>query len=197
MFHILLVIISYICFNVIVYDVKTKREGGLTIAPSVLLFFSGIHIILLTVVYEQLLVHILLHNVHSYKGYILFSAIGSGLYMIFFFIGLMILGKLMECPLPNIWTILILIIALAANVMLITKATNLYYEEMFKNFGEDIFINFYKSLSETERPDTANTLLNLKWLVMIIPGIAYLVQILKQNVTTISDMAVTKNDEQI
>ena len=187
MFHILLVIISYVVFIALIYDMKTKRDGGLSIEPSVLLLFSVVHILLLTVVYEQLLMHILLHKVDSYGGYISFAAVGSGVYMIFYFAGLMIIGKLTGCPLPNLWTLIVFIISLAVNVLLITKATNIYYDEMIRNFSETVFTDFYKSLSGTTRPALANTLLNLKWLVMIIPGVVYLIQILKNK----------KNDEQI
>ena len=179
MLHYILIILAYSLFIGIIYDQKKGgKMGGDTVDWTVPIGFGAIYFFCLTFLYEKLLQYILLKRVGSYEGYTLFSAVGSGVYLILFFFGLIMLGILMDCKLPNIWTILVFIISLVINVILITKSTNLYYEAMKVNFGDHIFEDFYTSLSKTTRPDMANTLLNLKWIVMICPGVFYLIQLL-------------------
>ncbi|MBO4864874.1 MAG: hypothetical protein J5517_10960 [Eubacterium sp.] len=175
MLHYILIFLTYLLFIGIACDPKFRNNSGVELRVPII--FGAIYIFMLTVLYEKLLVYILLNHIHSHEGYIAFSAIGSGLYSIFYFAGLIILGRLMACPTPNMWTIIVFVIALIANIYLITRATGLYYDAMLKNFGDDIFNNFYISLSETKRPDIANTFLNLKWIVMIIPSVFYQFQI--------------------
>ena len=55
----------------------------------------------------------------------------------------------------------------------------LNYAEMVKNFGDAVFEDFYTTLSHTTRTDTANSLLDLKWIVMCIPSVFYIIQIVK------------------
>lgn len=59
------------------------------------------------------------------------------------------------------------------------RVATLNYTEMVKKFGDAVFEDFYITLSETARTDTANRLLNLKWIVMCIPSVFYIIQISK------------------
>ena len=176
MLHYILVFLTYILFIAAACDDKYRVKADFKL--SVPIITCALHVFLLTFLYEKLLVSILLNKIHSHDGYILFSAIGSGVYTILFFAGLVVIGYLMACPLPNRVTIIVFIISLILNIYLITKATGYYYEEMLKNMGNGIFDNFYSSLSTTKRPAVSDTLLNLKWIVMIIPGVAYLIQLI-------------------
>ena len=176
MLHYILVFLSYILFFIIACDDKHRVKAEYNLSTPIII--GAIHIFLLTFLYEKLLVSILLNKIHSHEGYILFSAIGSGVYTILFFAGLLLLGYLMACPGPNKLTVIIFIVSLILNIYLITKATGYYYDAMLQNIEGDIFSNFYSSLSTTVRPAISDTLLNLKWIVMIIPGISYLIRVI-------------------
>ena len=174
--HYILVFLTYILFFAVACDTKYRVKAEFELSAPIII--GVIHIFLLTFLYEKFLVYILLNKIHSHDSYILFSAIGSGVYTILFFIGLLVIGYLIACPAPNRLTFIIFIISLILNIYLITKATNYYYDEMSKNIGDHIFDNFYISLTTTKRPAISDKLLNLKWIVMIIPGISYLIQII-------------------
>ena len=182
MLHYILIIFSYSLFIGIICDQKRSGKMGRdTVNWSTTIAFGAIYFFCLTYVYEKLLQHILLNRINSYKGYILFSGASSGIYCILFFLGIIILGKAMICELPNVWTWLVFLISIIINVTLIIKAVDLYYEAMVKAFGENVFDDLYTSLSKTKRPDLTNTLLNLKWIVMICPCAAYLIQLLRSH----------------
>ena len=178
MLHYILVFLVYGVFIALLHIHKHGRDDTNSADLSKVILIAIIIILMLTVLYEKFLVFVLLHNVHSHTGYIMFSAVGSGLYMILFFIGLIVIANLMGRNTPDKWTIMFFIISLIANIFLVTRATGIYYEEMVKNFGDRIFDDFYKSLSTTNRTDTANALLNLKWMVMAVPAGFYLYQLL-------------------
>ena len=178
MLHYILIFLVYVIFIALVNAHNHGRNNTNVAGLSTVIFLGIAIFVFLTVLYEKILVIILLHNVSSHAGYIAFSAIASGLYMILFFAGLVILADLMGRSFPNIWTIIVFIISLIINIILITKATSIYYDEMIKNFGDHVFENFYESLSKTDRGNTANALLNLKWIVMAVPGVFYLFQLL-------------------
>ncbi len=179
MLHYLLVIISYIGFIGLVYAIKIKPEQR-SVRLAVPVTFGIFCIFFLNIVYESILQFALLHNVKSHAAYISFAAIGSGLYMIFYFAGLVILANMMECDLPNLWTIIFFVITLVINIILMTKSSSIMYEEIYSIFGSNTFDNLYETLSQTTRPAAANMLLNLKWIVMICPGVFYLMQVLSK-----------------
>ena len=176
MFHFLLILISYTCFIGLIYGTKRKNNEHESIRLSVTLFWFALIIFALVIVYESVLQHILLHNVSSHTGFIAFAGIGSGLYMILYFAGLIILGGFLQCKLPNKWTIIFFVIALIINILLMVKSSSLYYAEIEKVFGSKTFQDLFVAMSQTKRTDTANFLLNLKWIVMISPGVFYMMQ---------------------
>ena len=179
MYHFLLIIWTYAIFIGVIYDLKRKRKiDGDYVDPPISITFAIIYLIILTALYEKLLQFILLNKIDSYGEYISFSPIGSGIYMILFFLGLVILGKLLGCPAPNLWTIITFLVMLTINIFIMLKSTNIYYDILVKEMGNNLFDNFYDSLIHTERLDIVNTLLNIKWTVMIVPGLFYLGQIL-------------------
>ena len=178
MLHYILVFLVYGVFIALLHFHKHGRDDTNSANLTTVIIIGIAIILLLTVLYEKFLVFVLLHNVSSHASYITFSAVGSGLYMILFFIGLIVIANLMGRNTPNKWIIIVFIISLIANIFLVTRATGIYYEEMIKNIGTNLFDNFYEALSTTYKTDTANALLNLKWIVMAVPAVFYLYQLL-------------------
>lgn len=180
MLHYILIFFTYAGFLVIVFNLKNgyrADKNTVNWPPAVL--FGGIYFILLTALYEKSLVYILLNKVNSQSSFIAFSTIGSGMYMILFSIGTLVLSKLTLCKAPNIWTYIVFIIGLIINITLMFHVANLNYAEMVKNFGDTVFEDFYFTLSQTKRTNSANLLLDLKWIVMCIPSVFYIIQIAK------------------
>jgi hypothetical protein len=106
-------------------------------------------------------------------------AVGSGGYVVLFFIGITILGMMLGAKNPDIWTYTVLAITVLINVMLVVKAANIHFDEMELMFGEKVFDDFYKTLSENRVQGLVKQLYNIKWTVMVVPGIFYIYQILK------------------
>ena len=180
MLHYILIFLIYAGFLVIVFELKNGyRADKNTVNWPPAVFFGGIYFILLTALYEKILVFILLNKVNSHGSFLAFSTIGSGMYMILFSLGTLALSKLTLCKSPDIWTYIVFIIGLIINVSLMYRVATLNYTEMVKNFGDTVFENFYITLSGTKRTDTANALLDLKWIVMCIPSVFYIIQIAK------------------
>ena len=180
MLHYILIFFIYAGFLGTVFNLKEgyrADKNTVNWPPAVL--FGGIYFILLTVLYEKFLVYILLNMVNSHGTFLAFSTIGSGMYMVLFSFGTLALSKLTLCKSPDLWTYTIFVIGLFINVTLMFKVATLNYAEMVKNFGDAVFEDFYLSLSETTRTDTANRLLDLKWIVMCIPSVFYIIQIAK------------------
>lgn len=65
------------------------------------------------------------------------------------------------------------------NVLLVVKAANMHFDEMELMFGEKVFEDFYKTLSENRVEGSVERLYNIKWTVMVIPAIFYLYRILR------------------
>ena len=180
MLHYILIFITYAGFLGIIFELKNGyRADKNTVNWPPAVFFGGVYFILLTALYEKLLVFILLNKVNSHGSFLAFSTIGSGMYMVLFSFGTFVLSKLMLCKSPDMWTYIIFIICLFINVTLMYRVATLNYAEMVKNFGDAVFENFYVTLSETTRTNTANLLLDLKWIVMCIPSVFYIIQITK------------------
>ena len=180
MLHYILIFIIYTGFLVIVFDLKNGyRADKNTVNWLPAVFFGCIYFILLTALYEKLLVFILLNAVNSHGSFLAFSTIGSGMYMVLFSFGTLVLSKLTLCKNPDMWTYIVFMIGLFINVTLMFNVATLNYAEMIKNFGDAVFENFYITLSQTKRTDTANSLLDLKWIVMCIPSVFYIIQIVK------------------
>lgn len=180
MLHYILIFIIYAgSLGIVFYLKDCYRADKNTVSWSPTVFFGCIYFILLTALYEKILVLILLNAVNSYGSYLAFSTIGSGMYMVLFSFGTLALSKLMLCKSPDMWTYIVFIIGLFINVTLMFNVANLNYAEMVKNFGDAVFENFYATLSQTTRTNTANLLLDLKWIVMCIPSVFYIIQITK------------------
>ena len=180
MLHYILMFLIYAGFLGIVFDLKKGyRADKNTVYWPPAVFFGGMYFILLTILYEKLLVYILLNMVNSHGSFLAFSTIGSGMYMVLFSIGTLALSKLTLCKSPDMWTYIVFVIGLIINVTLMFEVATLNHAEMVKNFGDAIFEDFYITLSETARTDTANRLLDLKWIVMCIPSVFYIIQLAK------------------
>ncbi len=180
MLHYILIFIIYVGFLGIVFNLKNGyRADKNTVNWPPAVFFGCIYFILLTALYEKILVSILLNSVNSYSSFLAFSTIGSGTYMILFSLGTLALSKLMLCKSPDMRTYIVFIIGLFINVTLMYRVANLNYTEIVKNFGDAVFENFYVTLSQTTRTSTANLLLDLKWIVMCVPSVFYIFQITK------------------
>ncbi|SEQ88938.1 hypothetical protein SAMN02910369_02625 [Lachnospiraceae bacterium NE2001] len=180
MLHYILIFFIYAGFLGTVFNLKEgyrADKNTVNWPPAVL--FGGVYFILLTILYEKFLVYILLNMVNSLGTFLAFSTIGSGMYMVLFSFGTLALSKLTLCKSPDLWTYIVFVIGLIINVTLMFKVATLNYAEMVKNFGDAVFEDFYLSLSETTRTDTANKLLDLKWIVMCIPSVFYIIQIAK------------------
>ena len=180
MLHYILIFFIYAGFLGTVFNLKEgyrADKNTVNWPPAVL--FGGVYFILLTILYEKFLVYILLNMVNSLGTFLAFSTIGSGMYMVLFSFGTLALSKLTLCKSPNLWTYIVFVIGLFINVTLMFKVATLNYAEMVNNFGDAVFEDFYLSLSETTRTDTANRLLDLKWIVMCIPSVFYIIQIAK------------------
>ena len=106
--------------------------------------------------------------------------------MILFFIGIVILGMMLGAKNPDVWTYTVLAITLFINVLLVVRAANLHFAEMELMFGDKVFEDFYKTLSENRVEGLVKSLYNIKWTVMVIPGIFYIYQILRINETKAS-----------
>ena len=180
MLHYILIFFIYAGFLGIVFDLKKGyRADKNTVNWPSSVFFGCIYFVLLTALYEKFLVFILLNMVNSHSRFLAFSTLGSGMYMILFSFGTLTLSRLTLCKAPDIWTYIVFIICLFINVTLMYSVATLNYAEMVKNFGDAVFEDFYIALSKTTRTDTANSLLDLKWIVMYIPSVFYLIQIVK------------------
>ncbi len=180
MLHYILVLVIYAGFLGIIFNLKKgyrADKNTVNWPPAVL--FACIYFVLLTALYEKFLVFILLNVVNSHGSFLAFSTIGSGIYMVLFSFGMVALSKLTECKSPDMWTYIVFITGLAINVTLMFNVATLNYAEMVKNFGDAVFEDFYTTLSKTTRTDTANRLLDLKWIVMCIPSVFYIYQIIK------------------
>ena len=180
MLHYILVFIVYAGFLGIVFQLKEGYRADKNVVdwkPTVI--FAIVYFILLTALYEKILVTILLNAVKNHGSFMAFDMIGSGLYMILLSAGTLILGKFMLCKKPNMWTYIIFVIALIINVAIMKKVAALNYAAMVDKFGDAVFEDFYTSLSQTKRPKLSDTLLNLKWGVMIIPSVFYIGQIIR------------------
>lgn len=80
---------------------------------------------------------------------------------------------------PDILTYMVLVIVLIINVLIVVKAANIHFDEMELMFGEKVFDDFYKTLSENRVKGQVKSLYNIKWLLMAVPAIVYLCQILR------------------
>lgn len=180
MLHYILIFLIYAGFLGVVFDLKQGyRADKNTVDWPPAVLFGGLYFILLTVLYEKFLVYILLNMVYSHGTFLVFSTIGSGMYMVLFSFGTLALSKFTMCKKPDLWTYIVFAIGLFINVTLMFKVATLNYAEMVKKFGDAVFEDFYITLSETARTDTANRLLNLKWIIMCIPNVFYIIQIAK------------------
>ena len=179
MLHYFLVILVYAGFIGIVYAHKNKSGMGSRISLSLPLSFYVLYLIILFAVYERILTYLILNKVDSRSSYIATCAAGSGGYVILFFIGIVILGMMLGAKNPDIWTYVVLIAVLILNVLLVVRAANIHFDEMELSFGEKVFEDFYKTLSENRVEGLVQRLYNIKWTVMVVPGIFYICQILR------------------
>lgn len=179
MLHYFLVILVYAGFIGIVYAHKNKSGMGSRESLALPLSFYVLYLIILFAVYERILTYLILHKVSSRSSYITVCAAGSGGYVILFFIGAVVLGMMFGAKNPDIWTYTVLVIVLIINVLLVVKAANIHFDEMELMFGEKVFEDFYKTLSENRVDGPVKNLYNIKWTVMVFPEIFYIYQILK------------------
>lgn len=179
MLHYFLVILVYAGFIGIVYAHKNKSGMGGRISLSLPLSFYVLYLVILFSVYERFLTYLILNKVDSRSSYIATCAAESGGYVILFFIGIVILGMMLGAKNPDIWTYVVLIAVLILNVLLVVRAANIHFDEMELSFGEKVFEDFYKTLSENRVEGLVQRLYNIKWIVMVIPGIFYICQILR------------------
>jgi hypothetical protein len=143
MLHYILIFLIYAGFLGIVFELKKgyrADKNTVNWPPAVL--FGGIYFILLTVLYEKLLIFILLNKINSHSTFLTFSTIGSGMYMILFSFGTFVLSKLTLCKSPDLWTYIVFVIGLFINVTLMFKVATLNYAEMVNNFGDAVFEDF-------------------------------------------------------
>lgn len=179
MLHYFLVILVYAGFIGIVYAHKNKSGMGSRISLSLPLSFYVLYLVILFSVYERFLTYLILNKVDSRSSYIATCAAGSGGYVILFFIGIVILGMMLGAMNPDFWTYTVLGIVLFINVLLVVRAANIHFDEMKLMFGEKVFDDFYKTLSENRVDGLVKRLYNIKWTVMVIPGIFYMYQIMR------------------
>ena len=179
MLHYFLVILVYAGFIGIVYAHRNKSGMGSRISLSLPLSFYVLYLIILFAVYERILTYLILNKVYTRSSYILTCAAGSGGYVILFFIGLVILGMMLGAKNPDIRTYAVLIAVLILNVLLVVRAANIHFDEMELMFGDKVFEDFYKTLSENRVEGLVQKLYNIKWTVMVIPEIFYICQILR------------------
>ncbi len=179
MLHYFLVVSVYAGFIGIVYAHKNKNGMDSGISLSVPFSFFIMYLVILFSVYESILTYLILHKADSRSSYITVCAAGSGGYMILFFIGTVILGMMLGAKNPDIMTYTVLVTALIINVLLVVKAANMHFDEMELMFGEKVFEDFYKTLSENRIEGSVERLYNIKWTVMVIPEIFYIYRILR------------------
>ncbi len=177
--HYFLVVLVYAGFIGIVYAYENKSGIGSGISLSVPFSFYIMYLVILFSVYERILTYLILHKVSTRSSYIAVCAAGSGGYVILFFVGAVILGMIFGAKKPDIPTYSILMIALIINVLLVVEAANMHFDEMELMFGEKVFDDFYKTLSENRVVGPVKRLYNIKWTVMVIPEIFYIYRILR------------------
>ena len=177
MLHYILVFLSYIAFIGIINSVKSKSNTGEQILLSKPIGFGMIFLLLLTGAYEIILLRIIGFKVSTKNAYITMSVIGSALYAVLFFVGLLIIAKLMKCKAANGITYCIFVLALIFNIAMVMYIARINYDAIENQFSNGM--SFFDAISTVDDLKFANILSNIKWIIMIVPGVVYLVQIIK------------------